>query len=74
MTDVTTLGFYEKLVCIQNELVASKDKENKFGGFSYRTAEGILAAVKPLLYKYGLYLFISDRYLQSSGRSSADIL
>lgn len=57
---MSELTFHEKLVAIQSELVASKDKENKFGGFSYRTAEGILAAVKPHLAKHGLFLTIQD--------------
>lgn len=60
MTQSTELSFYQKLSKIQNELVAKKDKENKFGGFSYRTAEGILAAVKPHLAAHGLFLSIQD--------------
>ncbi len=54
------LTFFQKLTAIQYELVASKDKENKFGGFSYRTAEGILKAVKPHLHKHGLFMSIQD--------------
>lgn len=57
---MSEMSFYEKLVDIQNNLVASKDKENKFGGFSYRTAEGILAAVKPHLAKHKLFMSIND--------------
>lgn len=34
---------------IQKSLHVSKDKFNKHGNFNYRTAEGILASVKPLL-------------------------
>ena len=52
------MEFWEKLVAIQNDLKAPKDKENKFGGFRYRSCEGILEAVKPLL--NGLVLVIND--------------
>lgn len=54
------LTFIQKLVAIQATLIASKDKENKFGGFSYRTAEGILAAVKPHLERHSLFMSIND--------------
>ena len=57
---MSTLNFFEKLTEIQATLVASKDKENKFGGFSYRTAEGILKAVKPHLKTFGLFMSIND--------------
>lgn len=57
---MSELSFYQKLSSIQRDLVATKDKENKFGNFSYRTAEGILKAVKPHLATHGLYLSISD--------------
>jgi hypothetical protein len=33
---------------IQKNLNAPKTEYNKFGGFSYRTAEGILQAVKDI--------------------------
>ena len=57
---MSEVSFYEKLTAIQSTLVASKDKENKFGGFSYRTAEGILKAVKPLLKTHNLFMSIQD--------------
>ena len=34
---------------IQAGLSVPKDKKNEFGGYNYRTAEGILTSVKPLL-------------------------
>lgn len=49
-----------KLVDVQERLVAKKGKQNKFGGFNYRTAESILAAVKPLLAEHGLFIMLSD--------------
>lgn len=50
----------EKLVLIQSELKASKDKYNSFGKYKYRSCEGILEAAKPILNKYGVSLIISD--------------
>lgn len=49
---------YSELARIQNELNAPKTLFNKFGGYYYRNAEGILAAVKPLL--NGLALIVND--------------
>lgn len=49
---------HEKLAQIQRELKAPKGRENKFGGFDYRSCEDILNAVKPLL--DGLALTLSD--------------
>ena len=51
----------EKLVKIQNELKAPKNQFNAFGKYKYRNQEDILEAVKPLLYKHGLTLTITDK-------------
>lgn len=51
---------YEKLLAVQNELKAPKDKRNNFGGYNFRSCEGILEAVKPLLQAQGLMLTIKD--------------
>lgn len=51
---------YKKLMEIQSNLKANKSRFNKFGGFSYRSAEDILEAVKPLLKQNGLVLVCSD--------------
>ena len=56
------------LQSIQAELKAPKGQTNKFGGYSYRSAEDILEAVKPLLNKYGSYLTISDEIVEVGGR------
>lgn len=50
----------DKLVKIQNELKAPKNQFNAFGKYKYRNQEDILEAVKPLLFKYGLSLTITD--------------
>ena len=49
---------YGDLARIQQELKAPKNLYNSFGKYSYRNAEGILEAVKPLL--NGLALVIND--------------
>ena len=51
----------EKLMHIQHELKAPKDKDNKFGKYKYRSCESILEAVKPLLKKYNCVLLLDDR-------------
>lgn len=59
---------YEKLLAVQNELKAPKDKFNDYGGFNYRSCEGILEAVKPLLQKQGLMLTIKDEVVNIGDR------
>ena len=43
------MGIHLKLFAIQQALKAPKDQLNKFGGYSYRSCEGILEALKPHL-------------------------
>lgn len=62
------MNIYEKLAAVQQELKAPKDKRNTFGGYNYRSAEGILEAVKPVLAKYGLSLILSDDIVETGGR------
>lgn len=50
----------EKLAYVQTRLRAPKGQFNKFGGYSYRSAEDILESVKPLLGEVGLALTITD--------------
>ena len=64
----TELPLSEKLNRIQVELKAPKDKLNKFGGYNYRSAEGILEALKPLLKTYGVYVTLSDEIAEVGGR------
>lgn len=59
---------YEKLLAVQNELKAPKDKRNTFGGYNYRSCEGILEAVKPLLQEQGLMLTIKDEVVNIGDR------
>lgn len=62
------MNIYEKLAAVQQELKAPKDKRNNFGGYNYRSAEGILEAVKPVLAKHNLTLIISDEIIETGGR------
>lgn len=50
----------ERLVSVQARLKAPKSQYNKFGKYSYRSAEDIQEALKPLLAKEGLLLTLSD--------------
>ena len=52
------------LAQIQSEIIARKDQVNNYAGFKYRTAEGILAEVKPVINKYGFYIKLSDEIKQ----------
>ena len=57
------MELYEKLLNIQQELKAPKNRKNRFGGYSYRNTEDIFTAVKPLLSKYGVILTVTDELL-----------
>lgn len=61
-------GIYSRLQAIQAELVAPKSRTNTFGKYSYRSCEDILAAVKPLLNKYGVVLTLSDDIIAVNDR------
>lgn len=50
--------FFQKIADIQQNLKAPKNLKNTFGNYAYRSCEGILEAVKPLL--NGLVLSITD--------------
>ena len=58
----------EKLVKVQSELKAPKSQFNSFGKYSYRNAEDIFEAAKPICYKYGLFLSISDQVIEVGGQ------
>ena len=48
--------FVKAVTKITQELKVPKSRENKFGGYKYRSCEDILDSVKPLLGNYLLYL------------------
>lgn len=58
----------ETLSKIQGELIATKEMNNAFGGYKYRSAESILASVKPLLRKYSAAVVMEDDIEEAGGR------
>ena len=57
------MSIYSKLNEIQSKLEAPKNQTNAFGKYKYRSAEDILAALKPHLELHGLVLVITDEIL-----------
>lgn len=73
MSDATTSTHpaelaHQALAAVQAHLKARKDKENKFGGYSYRNKEGIFEAVKPLLKEHSATITITDEVTFIQGR------
>ena len=62
------MSITEKLLEIQQSLNAPKNLTNAFGKYKYRSLEGILAAVKPLLKDQKCILTISDKMVEVGGR------
>ncbi len=62
------MNITEKLLQIQQNLNAPKDQFNSFGKYSYRSAESILQAVKPLLEDNKVCLTLSDTVCEIGGR------
>ena len=58
----------EKLILIQQELKAPKDKTNEFGGFGYRTIEGSLERAKPVFAKHEVAIIFDDAPFFLEGR------
>lgn len=56
------LSIIEKLMLIQNELKVPKSRTNNYAQkpYNYRNAEDILSAVKPVAYKYGCVVTLTD--------------
>ena len=61
------MNIYEKLLKVQIELKAPKGQYNSFGKYKYRSCEDILEALKPVLDKFKLTLFISDEIVEVGG-------
>lgn len=59
---------HAKLSHIQSALNVPKNQENKFGGYSYRNTEDILAALKPLLKDTGCCVVMTDDVQIIDGR------
>ena len=58
----------EKLSAIQSQIKAPKKLWNKFGGYAYRNAEGILEAFKPYEKEHKVALTISDEMVGVNDR------
>lgn len=58
----------EQLSAIQASLKAPKSRKNNFGGYSYRSAEDILEAAKPICRENGCTLTVSDDVVQVGDR------
>ena len=58
----------KRLLEIQQKLKAPKDQYNSYGEYKYRSAEGILEAVKPLLKETGTVITITDDMVQLGER------
>ena len=61
------MNIYEKLLNVQVELKAPKGQFNKFGNYKYRSCEDILEALKPVLQKHKLAMYISDEVVDTNG-------
>lgn len=68
MEQVKDSSIYYKLVGVQEQLKTPKDNFNSFGGYSYRSAESILKAAKPLLAQAGLAVVMTDEVVEVAGR------
>ena len=63
-----TKNIYQALSAVQDELKVPKGQKNTFGGYSYRSAEDILEAVKPVLKKHELVLILDDELVNIGER------
>ncbi|WP_338943680.1 ERF family protein [Fusobacterium nucleatum] len=63
------MNIYEKLLKTQVELKAPKGQYNSFGKYKYRSCEDILEALKPVLDKFKLTLFIKDDVIEVNTRN-----
>lgn len=69
----------KKLLNITAKLEVGKNRKNNFGKYNFRNAEDILAALKPLMVEYGVFIsiddeveLIGDRYYVKSTVSAYD--
>lgn len=62
------MNIYEKLLKVQTELKAPKNRKNTFGKYNYRSCEDILEAVKPILKEVKASIFLLDSIQEISGR------
>lgn len=58
--EVKNMNIYEKLLKVQVNLTATKDKRNDFGNYNYRNAETILRNLRPYMNEYGFVVILKD--------------
>lgn len=61
-----TIG--EKLFTIQQKVKATKTEYNSFGKYSYRSAEGIIESIKPILAETKTFITLGDDIREIGGR------
>lgn len=62
------MNIYEKLAAVQQEVKAPKNLKNTHMKFNYRSAEGILEAVKPILAQVEAMIILFDEVVEMGGR------
>lgn len=62
------LKVYQKLAQIQEELFVPKGNKNDFGGYTYRSCEDILKAVKPICNKYKCVIKLDSNVISLENR------
>ena len=60
-------NIYKKLLAIQTELKAPKNRKNTYGNYMYRNCEDIQEAAKHVCKKYGLLPLLSDEVIVREG-------
>lgn len=62
------MNIYQKLSDIQSQISVTKSNYNSFGKYSYRSAEDILEAAKPVCKANGCVLTVKDEMVALEGR------
>lgn len=62
------MNIYQKLSDIQSQISVTKSNYNSFGKYSYRSAEDILEAAKPVCKANGCVLTVMDEMVALEGR------
>jgi hypothetical protein len=60
------MSIRQKLFEIQQEIKVPKDEVNDFAGFNYRSCEGILKKLKPLMKKHNVMVTLSDEITEKA--------
>lgn len=60
-------NIYKKLLAVQTELKAPKNRKNTYANYMYRNCEDIQEAAKPVCKKYGLLPLLSDEVIVREG-------